>query len=174
MCTCPFLTRWVLTGIVLPKDMYGTIVWANKATNYKKHLDRVQRLGLLAMAHICCSTPTAGLEAILDVMLLDLFAQCEAVQVVLRVQGRNQSSWDSISCSHLRGHLWVDKTFKGVELKTKRNKGPLLWQMEEELDLPFDMLPDWVLVGGPRYPGWYPGLPGLSDPWPGLASHNRA
>ncbi len=65
----PFLTRWVLTGIVCPKVMYSAIVWANKATNYKNHLDRVQRLGLLAMAHVRHSTPTAGLEAILDVML---------------------------------------------------------------------------------------------------------
>ncbi len=55
----PFLTRWVLTGIVHPMVMYSTIVWANKATNYKKRLDRVQRLGLLAMAHICHSTPSS-------------------------------------------------------------------------------------------------------------------
>ncbi len=85
---------------------YGAIVWANKATNYKKHLDRVQRLGLLTMAHVHRSTPTAGLEAILDVMPLDLYAQSAAVQVVLRVQGRNQSGWDGISCSHLRGLLF--------------------------------------------------------------------
>ena len=107
--------------------MYGAIVWANKASNYKKHLDRVQRLGSLAMAHMCCSSPTAGLEAILDAMLLDLIAQCVAVQTVLRVWGRNQSSWDGISCSHLRGHLlWGDKILKGVELKGDRtDKGEI-------------------------------------------------
>ncbi len=68
--------RWLPNGIVCPKVTYCTIVWANKATNYKQHLDRVERLGLLAMAHVCHSTPTAGLEAILDVMLLDQFAVC--------------------------------------------------------------------------------------------------
>ncbi len=61
---------------------------------------------------------TAGLEDTLDVMLLDLFAQCAAVQMVLRVQGRNQSSWVGIGHGHLRGHLlWGDKILKGVELK---------------------------------------------------------
>ncbi len=60
------LTRWGLTGIVCPKVKYGAIVWANKATNYKKYLDRVQRLGLLAMTHVCLSTHTAGLAATLD------------------------------------------------------------------------------------------------------------
>ncbi len=113
-----FLTRRVLTGIVRPKVMYGAIVWAYKATSCKKHLDRVQRLGLLAMNHVHHSTPTAGLEAALDVMPFDLYAQCVAVQAVLRVQSRNQSSWDGISCSHLRGHLlWGDKILKGVEIK---------------------------------------------------------
>ncbi len=69
-------------------------------------LERVQRLGLLAMAHVRHSTPTAGLEAILDVMLLDLFAQCVAVQVVLRVQDKNQHSWEGIRHGRLRGHFF--------------------------------------------------------------------
>ncbi len=98
-----FLTRWVLTGIVCNKVTYGAMVWANKATNYKMHLDWVKRLGLLAMTHICCSTPTAGLEAALDVMPLNLYAQCIAVQAVLRVWSRNKSSWDGIGLGHLRG-----------------------------------------------------------------------
>ncbi len=94
--------------------------WANKATSYKKHLDGIKRLGLLAMAHGRRSTPTAGM-AILDVMLLDLHAQCAAVQAVVRVRGRNQSGWDGISHGHLRGHLfWGDKILKGMGLKGDR------------------------------------------------------
>ena len=73
---------------------------------------------MLAMTHVRCSTPTAGLEAALDVMLLNLYVQCIAVQAVLRVQSRNQSSWDGIGRNHLRGHLfWGDKILKGVEIK---------------------------------------------------------
>ncbi len=54
-------------------------------------------------------------------MLFDLYVQCIAVQVVLRVQSRNQSSWDGISCRHLRGHLlWGNKILKGVEIKGDR------------------------------------------------------
>ncbi len=47
-----YLVRWVLTGIVRPRITYGAIVWAKAASNHKKQLDRVQRLGLLAMAHV--------------------------------------------------------------------------------------------------------------------------
>ena len=88
----PFLGRWVLMGIVHPKVMDSAIMWAHKFTKNKKHLERVQRLGLLTMTHVWQSTFPAGLDTILDEMLLDLFAQCTAAQLVLRVQGRNQCS----------------------------------------------------------------------------------
>ncbi len=92
--------------------MYRAIIWANKASNYKKHLDRVLRLGL----HVCCSTPTAGLEAVLDVILFDLYAQCMAAQVAFRVQGRNQSRWDGIGHSHLWDHLfWSNKLLEQLD-----------------------------------------------------------
>ena len=35
-----------------PKIMYDSIVWANKAANHKKQLERVQRLGLLGMVRV--------------------------------------------------------------------------------------------------------------------------
>ncbi len=85
-----YLTKWVFTGIVLPKITCRAMVWANKATNYERCLDRVQRLGLLAMAHGRHSTPTSGLEAILGVMPLNLLTQCVVVQVACRIQGQNQ------------------------------------------------------------------------------------
>ncbi len=55
------------------------------------------------MAHVQHSTPTAGLEVILDVTPLDLFMQCVAVQAVLKTLGRNHHSRDGIGCSCLRG-----------------------------------------------------------------------
>ncbi len=118
----PYLMRWVVTGIVLPKITCGDIVWANRATNYKKHFDRVQRLGLLAMAHICRSTPTAGLEAILGIMPLDLHTQCVATQAACRIRGQNQDRWDGIGCGHLQGHLfWSKWLLEQVDLNDHTN-----------------------------------------------------
>ncbi len=68
----PYLMRWVLTGIVLPKITYRAMIWANKAANYRRYLDRVQRLRHLVMAHEHHSTSTAGLEATLGGMPLNL------------------------------------------------------------------------------------------------------
>ncbi len=106
-----FLMRWIL------KVTYKVIVWANKATHFKKQLDRVHRLVLLAMAHVHRSTPTTGVDAILDVMPLDLFVQSVAVQAVCRVQGKNQSRWNGIGCDCLGGHLfWSNQLLKQVDL----------------------------------------------------------
>ncbi len=117
-----YLTRWVLTGIVLPKIAYGAIVWVNKAANYKRHFDRVQRLGLLAMAHVHCSTPTAALEVILGIMLLDLHTQWVAIQVACRIWGQNRYRWDGIGHSHLRGHLfWSKWLLEQVDLNNCTN-----------------------------------------------------
>ncbi len=103
-------------GIVRPRITYGAIVWAKVASNHKKQLDRVQRLGLLAMAHVRRSTPTAGMEAALDMMPLDLYAQCAAVKATIRIWGRNSSYWDGIGCGRLRGHLfWGGKILRGMD-----------------------------------------------------------
>ncbi len=113
----PYLTRLVLTGIALPKIMYETIVWVNKATNYKTNLDREQRLGLLAMAHVHHSTPTAGLEAILGIMPLNLHTQSVVVWAACRIQGQNQDRWDGIGHGHLQGHLfWSNRLLEQVDI----------------------------------------------------------
>ncbi len=61
------------------------------------------------MAHMHHSTPTAGLEAILNIMPLDLFAQCMAVQAAFRIWGRNLFRWDGIGWDNLWGHLFWSK-----------------------------------------------------------------
>ncbi len=77
----------------------------------------VQRLGLLAMAHVHRSTPTAGLEAVLGVMPLDLLAQCMAAQAAFRIRGRNWSNLDGIGWDHLRGHLfWSRRLLEQMNL----------------------------------------------------------
>ncbi len=75
----PSVMKWIYTGIVCPKVSYGAIVWASRSTYYKRQLDCIQRLGIVGMAHIRRTTPTAGLEAILNLMPLDLHVQCMAV-----------------------------------------------------------------------------------------------
>ncbi len=49
------------------------------------------------MEHVHHSTPTAGLEAILGDMPLDLHTQCVVAWVAYRVWGQNQNRWDGMA-----------------------------------------------------------------------------
>ncbi len=74
------------------------------------------------MAHVCRSTPTAGLEAILGVMLLDLHTHCVVVWAACRIRGQNQDRWDGIGCGHLWGHLfWSNRLLEQVDLNDCTN-----------------------------------------------------
>ncbi len=64
----PCIMKWIYLGIMHLKIIYGAIVWASCSTYYKKQLDCVQRLGIVGMAHIRHTTPTDGLEAIVNLM----------------------------------------------------------------------------------------------------------
>ncbi len=99
-----------------PNITYRVIVWSNRANKYKKHFNGGQRQGMPAMAHVHHSTSTAGFEAILDIMPLDLFPQGVAVQAAFRIWGRNQR-WDGISQDNLWGHLfWSEQHLKQANL----------------------------------------------------------
>ncbi len=108
-------------AIVQPTITYGAVVWANKASRYIQALDRVQRLAFLAMSHICCTTPTAGLEALMDAVPLDLYVQCLGAQVLFRLQGRNSVRWDGVGVGSLRGHLhWQRDVLQRMNLEDAR------------------------------------------------------
>ena len=52
------------------------------------------------------STPTLGLEIILDLPPLDLLVKEEARREAARISGRNPVRWDGIGRSNKRGHLF--------------------------------------------------------------------
>ncbi len=59
-------------------------------------MDRLQRLGMLAMTNMRQTTPTRGVEAIVGLMPLDLHIKSVETRTTLRVMGRNHPNWDGI------------------------------------------------------------------------------
>ena len=70
----PYQIRWILTGMVRPMISYGSYVWGQHASECrnKAKLKRVQRLALMAMGHMRKSTPTDGMEIIMDIIRWDI------------------------------------------------------------------------------------------------------
>ena len=64
----PKNASWLYQCIVRPIVTYGAIVWANatEKSNIKKKLNKIQRTACLMITGAMRSTPTAGMEMILD------------------------------------------------------------------------------------------------------------
>ena len=65
----PKLMRWAFNGIVKPMVSYGAVVWAHEinTSKIKTELRKLNRKALNTMVLAPPSTPTRGLEVILDV-----------------------------------------------------------------------------------------------------------
>ena len=109
----PDLSRWALTGIVRPALTYSCLSWANavRSKGIRKKLDRIDRLGLLAVTQCAPSTPTQALRIIYDVPPCRLLIDKLAVDTVLRYREGMRIDWDGLSRtkkqqkSHLK-YLW--------------------------------------------------------------------
>ena len=88
---------------------YGALVWAQQAQKLEKvqiALRKVQRLAMITMGHFRRSTPTAGLEVILDLTPLNLHIKQEALMALAR--NPCTPDWDGIGNGSARGHIaWI-------------------------------------------------------------------
>ena len=98
--------KWMYETMIVPIVTYGAVVWAHRAHFYRKYLNRVQRVAMLAMGAFARSTPTMGLELLYDFMPLDIRATVAATKAANRIQGRNIVRWDSVGHGVRRGHLY--------------------------------------------------------------------
>jgi hypothetical protein len=101
----PELMRWSYTGIVRPMVTYGSVIWAHKAKDHQKALDRLQRLAMLNITHILRSAPTRGLEVIMGIPPLDLHLMRLAEATSIRIKDRFNPNWDGLGHYKVKGHL---------------------------------------------------------------------
>ena len=103
----PEYTEWLYKSVILPMLTYGSIVWA-KATetqSIQNKLNKLQRLGLLSIANVRRSTPTAALELIYNVAPLHLQIREKAVNAYLRMPDMHEEGEWVPNCPSKLGHL---------------------------------------------------------------------
>jgi hypothetical protein len=88
----PRVVMWIYKAIVLPIMTYGAVSWFPASMNKTKmkHLERVQRIALVGITGALRSTSTVSLEAILNVVPIDIHTQSVALQTMTRLIINNQ------------------------------------------------------------------------------------
>ena len=123
----PHICKWVYTSLIRPIMSYSCFVWIN-SINKVTHIDRlqkVQRQGCLATLNAMKSTPTAGMEVILDIRPIDIHLQELAISSYIRLS---------------RNGNWIPKP--GEVLGHKAHSNIILSIVEEipEVRMPIDNL----------------------------------
>ena len=129
----PGKMSWIFKAIVRPKLTYGAVVWANglKRGDLQK-IKKIQRLALLSISQPLRSTPTAGLEAMMGWIPLDLHAIELGLNTYIRNSEIVRPTWDGIGNKHkFIGHLGLWKKMTESILPpgypTERSTSTLCW-----------------------------------------------
>lgn len=84
----PKVLHWIYTTVVRPIVLYGSFLWNHKCKNVtvQNKLSKLQGLACKAIKGAWQSTPTASMEAMLNLTPLHLVVQNEAIKTKERLQ----------------------------------------------------------------------------------------
>ena len=94
----PKLMKMVYKTVILPALTFGCHIFGDKCQqeNIKKSLQKLNRLATLLIVGVAPSTPTKGLEIILNLIPLHLLIEKKATEIMARINNKIQPSWDGI------------------------------------------------------------------------------
>ncbi|XP_048484155.1 uncharacterized protein LOC105391530 [Plutella xylostella] len=103
----PKLTLWLYEAVVRPMVTYGCVVWHRKTQQKtcQDVLSSLQRLACLMATGAIRSTPTAAMEAMLNLSPLHIHVQKEARSAMLRAAEGGRNRWHSAVFSSLHREL---------------------------------------------------------------------
>ena len=100
----PRISRWTYTSLIRPILAYGIMVWI-KGVVVNSHLlflEKVQRKACLATLNCMNSTPTAGMEVILNLEPISIFLRSQAILTYNRLI--KNGNW---KCQQSEKHVFV-------------------------------------------------------------------
>ena len=106
----PRLIRWVFTGIIRPKFIYGALIFGHqlhKSSRVKEMTNKLNRVAAMCVTKITRSTPQAALGLILDIIPLDLHIKKEGLKTFLRLNRQLNHRENQTSSGHL--NYWANK-----------------------------------------------------------------
>ena len=105
----PKLMKWMYTGIVRPTMSYAAMVWAHKIEDntIQEQFRTLNRRAINTIVKVPRSTPTRGLEIMLDIMPLHLHIQKEGLAAYVRLKRSAEIQWEGVfsNITHSISHL---------------------------------------------------------------------
>ena len=92
----PKVCNYIYRGLILPTLTYASIVWIKSSDNVKhiNALRKIQRRGLTMTLNAMRSTPTMGMEVMLDIRPIDIHLKQVALNSYIRM--RNNGNWRAV------------------------------------------------------------------------------
>ena len=105
----PKRMEWLYTGVVRPVMTYGSIAIATSLEKQSiiNKLNKLQRLACLTTLNAIKSTPTAGMEVILDIPPLNIYMKTVAIQNMIRIKRLNQWRYRDGETPWNKSHAYV-------------------------------------------------------------------
>lgn len=144
----PRQALWVYKQIAVPRVTYGAVVWWKAAISNKKALESLQRLGTMLITGAVRSTPSKALEALINVLPLDIIIKATATKTCIRLMSHDQ--WKNKGF-HQVGHKEIEKdALKACELINNRVEEVEI-NREFEIDMSQSLEPgNWIIACAKR------------------------
>ena len=136
----PKMIAWAFKGVILPSLTYGNIVWSRVCEDgrIRQRLSTLNRLIALCMSSIRQSTPTAGLEVLLNLPPLDIKIKELSLCSMLRILPHRTPSWDGVG-KRGRGHLlWGSKSLKDLKVNNWNFDSTNILNLNKKFEVDFN------------------------------------
>ena len=118
----PKVAMWYYTVIVRPMLTYASVVWwpAVARLHIQRKLEQLQRLACLGVTGVIRTTPTAALEALLDLVPLHLLIEAEARKAAYRLKCGGQWKEEGERLGHTRALTNAVRAHSLLEARSDR------------------------------------------------------
>lgn len=136
----PKVMLWIYTTIIRPMLMYGSFLWNHicKLKYVREKLTKFQRMACKAISGAWKSTPTAALEAMLNLPPLHLFIESEAIATLDRLATENRIK-DTV---HSR--IWLKTIEEDPTFNMPTDKIIPAFRFEKNYNIHFPSREDWL------------------------------
>ena len=137
----PKVLTWIYTAIVRPVIAYAAFIWWPRCQlgSVQSQLSKVQRLAIISITGALKTTPTAALEALINIEPLHIHVEAMARATCIRL---NQSSL-LVKSNFGHAKLWYNLISESPHLNMPHDKIQPAYRFDRAFNVHFPSRTDW-------------------------------